>query len=435
LRYDGEINRWDKKIGAFLKAEKFNPLKKLSKPRMIMARKPRYNLELASYLKPLEHCLWRCLKGSRYVTKATRQVGKGLNGEQRASLIREKLQNLGDAVVFEVDGKAFEAHVTSQDLALEHSIYRAAYKGDETLSKLLDVQLVLKGRTAGGIKFRREGARASGDFNTGLGNTLIMLCVVRASVRLLAERLNHPLRWDCLVDGDNALMFVHSADSRWVIKHFDEAVRLVSSQELAIENPVTALEEIVFGQSKPCFNGTRYTMVRDPLKVVSTAFSSYRHFENWNHGLRLCKSISQCELALARGIPILEAYFARALELVGNVPDLRDPSIYLEGRLLEALRDLKSSGETLADVKPIGVTAAARQSFAIAWGISVERQVALEGEITRDLRFPLWDGGLWSRVRRFLLGTSVTWDRFVVTDGRDGEVPQKSIVSFLDSEV
>lgn len=433
IRVDGRVNRNDKKISAFLKAEKFNPLKKLSKPRMIMARAPKFNLSLASYLKPLEHMLWHKLKGPRYRTISTRQVGKGLNGRQRASLIQKKLQNIGDAVVFEVDGKSFESHVTAKDIAREHSIYRQAYKGDAHLNELLDVQLELKGKTVGGIRFRRPGARASGDFNTGLGNTLIMLAVVRASFAVLFDRLGRPFRWDTLCDGDNALIFVERDVATWVHKSFAAVVQSVSSQELAVENPVTALEEIVFGQSKPCWNGHEYIMVRDPLKVISTAFSGYRHYDHYNFGLRLIKAVSQCELALARGIPILEAYFAKALELVGNVPDLRDPEMYLEGRLLEASRLLRSSGETLADVKPLGVSARARRSFEVGWGISVERQLEMERELLAGLAFPHCGGGPWAEIKRWLRGSKVHWAPFVVTDGPHGQVPEPSIVAFLDS--
>jgi hypothetical protein len=433
LRRDGRVNRNDKKISAFLKAEKFNPLKKLSKPRMIMARAPKFNLSLASYLKPLEHMLWRKLKGPRYRTISTRQVGKGLNARQRALLIQTKLQNVGDAVVFEVDGKSFEAHVTAKDIAREHSIYRQAYKGDAHLNELLDVQLTLKGKTVGGIRFRRSGARASGDFNTGLGNTLIMLAVVRASFAVLEERLGRRFRWDTLCDGDNALIFVERSVATWVHTSFASVVQSVSSQELAVENPVTALEAIVFGQSKPCWNGREYIMVRDPLKCVSTAFSGYRHYNHFGFGLRLIKAVSQCELALARGIPILEAYFAKALELVGDVPDLPDPEMYLEGRLMEASRALRSSGETLADVKPMGVSARARRSFAEGWGIDVERQLEMERELVAGLSFPHCGKGPWAQVKRLIRGNQVKWAPFVVTDGPDGQVPEPSVVAFLDS--
>jgi hypothetical protein len=434
LREDAPLSYADKNIDAFLKAEKFNPLVKPSKPRMIMARNPRMTLCLASRLKPFEKALWGALRGSKSNgVEPTRQVGKGLNGFQRADLIERKMRNVGGGcVVFEVDGKAFEAHCTAADIALEHSVYRAAFKGDVDFHKLLDVQLVLKGRTSGGIRFRREGARASGDFNTGLGNSVIMNCTVDAAVRVLVDWVGRTFRWDKIVDGDNALIFVEPEVATFVHRHFAAAVQSVSAQEMTVENPVTELEQVVFGQSKPCFNGNRFTMVRDPFKTLSNAFSSYRHYNNWNHGVRVLKSVASCELALARGIPVLEAYFAKALELVGNVPDLQDPTPFLEGRQLEAIKILQAQGETMADVKPVGVSLEARLSFERAWGLGVEEQLLLEEEVCRNLSFPLLgDGTSWARFRRWFRGGQVNWDTFYLTDGPDGENPFWSITSYF----
>lgn len=437
LREGAPLSRDDKRIEAFLKAEKFNPLVKPSKPRMIMARNPRTTLCLASRLKPFEKALWGALKGGpKQGVEPTRQVGKGLNGIQRAALIDRKMREVGEGcVVFEVDGKAFEAHCTVADIAREHSVYRAAFKGDVDFHKLLDIQLVLKGRTTCGIKFRREGARASGDFNTGLGNSVIMNCIVDASMMFLMDKLNRAFRWDKIVDGDNALIFVEPEVAYYVHKHFAAAVQSVSAQEMTVENPVTELEQVVFGQSKPCWNGNHYTMVREPFKSVSNAFSSYRHYNNWNHGVRVIKSVSACELALARGIPVLEPYFAKALDLVGNVPDLLDPTPFLEGRQLEAVKLLQAHQETLADVKPVGVTMEARLSFEKAWGLSVEEQLLLEDELCRNLEFPILGGtGVWASFRRWFRKNDVSWDPVLVTDGPDGEVPSESIVSYFDRD-
>lgn len=51
LEEDGYLTKHDWKLSGFLKAEKQNPTAKISKPRMINPRSPRYNLLLASYLK------------------------------------------------------------------------------------------------------------------------------------------------------------------------------------------------------------------------------------------------------------------------------------------------------------------------------------------------------------------------------------------------
>jgi hypothetical protein len=424
LREDGPIERKDKRISAFLKAEKFNPLLKPSKPRMIMSRTPRYNIKIASYLKPFEHALYRHWRGACPVVPQTRLVGKGLNGVERASLLAQKMENVGEGcVVFEVDAHSFESHCGDDVLALEHSVYRAGYPGDRQLSELLDVQLVLKGVSTCGVKFRRPGARASGDFNTGLGNTVIMTCTVLAALQFLVEELGM-FRYDILCDGDNCLIFVEPSRAVEVHSRFARTVRTLSSQELEVENPVTRLESVVFGQSKPCWNGEEHTMVRNPLKTLSGAFSGYRHYNHYpKFGIKVLKAVSQCELALARGIPVLQAYFAAAERKLSNVPDLKDPASYLEGRLIEARNRLLRGG--LGKIEATEITAAARASFAAAWGIDVETQLALEYRLPLEMKFP----------HELVLQGDDLWDFVRVTDGPDGDGVSSACVSrFLDSK-
>lgn len=434
LKVGDTLTKHDKKLSAFLKAEKFNPLLKPSKPRMIMARGPKYNLLLATWLKPLEHALYRRLKGAAPGVPATRQVGKGLNGRQRANLIRAKMENVGGGcVVFEVDGKSFESHVSREDLRWEHNVYSKAFGGDPRLREMLDVQLSLKGKTACGIRYGRDGARASGDFNTGMGNTIIMRSCVIATLKLLYSE--GAFRWDILVDGDNALIFVEQRASQRVHKRFAEVASQVSNQELAVENPETDFERVTFGQCKPCFNGECHIMVRDPTKQLSNSFSSYRHYNSWSHGVRVLKAVSQCELALARGIPILEAYYGAALQQLRNVPDLRDPTPFLEGRLIEAYAQI--GGKSLREVNKRGVSAEARLSFARAWGIGEEQQCEMERKLVRELSFPqVWLLSLfpWNVFRFIMKRFPVPWRPIYVGDGPDGEVPQSYIVSYLGAK-
>nr|QDH87768.1 MAG: RNA-dependent RNA polymerase [Riboviria sp.] len=137
LRLDGPATFRDTKLRAFLKAEKVNPMLKFQKPRMIFPRSPRYNLELASRLKPFEHWLWRKLRIRGHSGKSSRIVGKGLNQTQRAKLIKSKFDTFRRCAVVEVDGKAFEAHLDEEVLELEHSVYLRAFPRDSRLAWLL----------------------------------------------------------------------------------------------------------------------------------------------------------------------------------------------------------------------------------------------------------------------------------------------------------
>jgi hypothetical protein len=366
LLNDGPISLKDYRLGAFLKAEKRVP-EVVAKPRMIFPRSPRYNLALASWLKPFEHWLWGNLRsvGTKGVTR-TRVVAKGLNGHQRAGLIRRKMSNVPGCVVFEVDGKAFEAHCDVWQLLQEHSVYETAYPGSGGLKRLLNKQLRNFGRTSGGLKFVREGGRASGDFNTGMGNTLIMLAIVSAVMTRLGTRV-----YDSLVDGDNALLFIRRRDLPWVVENFSAVALEVSGHEMILERPVGTIEEVRFGQSAPVETRAGWTMVRDWKKVLSQGTSSHAHLREPGFRREFLQGISLCELSLAREVPILGAWaesLRRATELTRTVR-------------LHPHRDYQALGvslETVKDAKYVEPTDISRSSFERAFGVSPTRQRLIE---------------------------------------------------------
>jgi len=347
----------DARLSPFLKAEKLHP-GKVHKPRMIMPRSPRYNLVLASHLKKFEHEFynrWRVagLEG--------RVVAKGLNAVQRANLIRRKFDSIEGCVVVEVDGAQFEAHVSREMLELEHSVYVARYPD---LASVLRKQLVLEGKTSCGIRFRREGARASGDFNTGLGNTLCMGAMVLATTPLVVRG-----KWDTLVDGDNCLLFLSPSDVPNIMTRFAPLAQRLSGFECTIESPVTVLEHITFGQSKPVFDGVSYRMVRDPWKVMSNSLSTYR-FHDAGFRRHLFGGVALCEIAANRGVPVLQSFFTKALRAFGH------PKIRALAHLEEYHYLLGSLFDTTGVTRE--VVPRARSSFELAFGISPVEQRRLE---------------------------------------------------------
>lgn len=364
LRVDGPLRSSDCRLRAFLKAEKLSSAKD-PKPRMIFPRSPRYNLVLASWLKPFEHWLWGYLTASRlFRGSSTRVVGKGLSPRRRANLIVRKFNQFRDCVCFEVDGKAFEAHVTSPQIQEEHSVYRAAYPGDSGLADVLRRQR-FAGVSSFGARFAREGGRASGDFNTGMGNTLIMLAVVVGVLR------SYGCEFDVLVDGDNALVFLAGVDAPRVIRDFASNVLNESGHEMTLEKPVSYIEAIRFGRSAPVFlgHGLGWTMVREPEAVLSGAFASHRWLREPVFGRRWMNGVARCELSLARGVPVLQSFVLNVLEQT-------------EGRKaapLDALSDYFVVGAWLARREDVvEVSREARDSFERAFGWSVESQLAAE---------------------------------------------------------
>jgi hypothetical protein len=375
LEEDGLSGYQDWTIRAFLKTEKNRLPGKAMKPRLIYPRSPRYNLELASRLKHFEHWLWGRLVGSVLGCGVSRLVAKGLNPRQRANLIKRKFGNFRKCVCFEADGKAFEAHVGPASLRQEHRVYTSAFPGDRRLEFLLSKQLELRGTTSCGAKFSREGARASGDFNTGMGNSLIFLVEVVAA--LTSFGLSN---FDLLVDGDNVLVFLEQEESHRVIGGFSDAILASSGHEVLLERPATRLEDVRFGGSAPVNLGGNdgWTMVREYHRVLSGAFSSHIYLREPVFAKEWMIGVSMCELSCALGVPVLQAFFASALRELGSVRKIR------EHPFAEYFH-LGAWFATLANVKP--VTMEARLSFERAFGVTPDDQVSLERSF-EQISFP-----------------------------------------------
>jgi len=274
---------------------------------------------------------------------------------------------LPGCVVCEVDGKAFEAHVSRWQLECEHSVYAAAYPGDSKLARLLSAQLVNTGVTASGIWFKREGGRASGDFNTGMGNTLVMLSVVRAVLRELAGSFS------ALADGDNALVFLPGADAPRVLARFAEVALRVSGHEMVLERPVTVLEEVRFGQAAPVeVSPGVWRMVRPWLKVLSQGTSTHIHLREPKFAREWLAGVAACESFLGAGVPILGTWAAALKRSCGyDGPVRTDP-----------FRDYAVMGVPLSVLSQqpefVEPSSCARASFYKAFGVSPDDQVALE---------------------------------------------------------
>lgn len=381
LRVDGLCEAVDARVSAFVKAEKLAGYK-VHKPRVIMGRSPRYNLELASFLKPLEHAVYPAFRGfGRQFLTRTRLIGKGLSGEQRAALIRRKMLSQPDVVAFELDCKSFESHVSVDQLDVEHGIYNSLFSNDPRLKTLLSYQREFQGKFRNGVRFRARGIRASGDFNTGLGNTLIMCCLVLGVAKKVGRR------FDMLADGDNAVVFVKRAD-------YDSWQRelapcfLSMGHEVEIGDVCERVEEVVFGQSKPCFAAGRWTMVRNPYKVMSHAFAGHQHYAEMRGGLRVLKAVALCEAHLNRGVPVLQEFAHAMLERLSSV---RLPKSY-EGENLEYQRAYAELARCGYKIKREPISCSTRLFFEHAWGVPIGEQVSLE----RGFKVPklpaTWEG-------------------------------------------
>jgi hypothetical protein len=221
----------------------------------------------------------------------------------------------------------------------------------------------------------RRGGRASGDFNTGMGNTLVMLCVVRSVLRELATS------FDALADGDNALVFLPGYDAPRVLARFHEVALRVSGHEMVLERPTRVLEEVRFGQSAPVeIAPGNWRMVRSWDKVLSQGTSTHVHLNEPRFAAEWLAGVATCEAFLGSGVPVLWAWANALKRSCGHRGAVREHP-FRDYAVMGVPLSILSSGKE-AD-QP---TMECRMSFYRAFGLTVDDQLAVEAVVSEGFR-------------------------------------------------
>jgi len=369
----------DAEIRAFVKCEKFGSNKVTRPPRLIQGRAPEFNLELFQWYKPFEQRLYSLgvpLSLSGVPTK-TRFIAKGMNEKQRAALVLHKMESIPDCAVIGLDASAFDAHVNVPMLRSEHKTIMAVCGQDERLRWLLSQQLETYGRTPQGVRYTRVGGRCSGDDNTGGGNSLLMGAMSIAACGELGIR-----PFDLMVDGDNTLIFLPNAMVASALAGLP-AIFEEMGHEVKVESVATRAEQVEFGQCRPVHSSVGWKMVRNPLRTLARACSSAVHFHEPRGGLRVLKTVAMGELALNRGVPVLQPYFAAILEELRDVEHMDPMKLGISGHLYSL-----GAFDTRAwlERRTAPITVEARLSFEAAWGIDPEEQLLAEQIVSAGVK-------------------------------------------------
>jgi len=360
------LSRRDAQCEMFVKADKNDPRAKHNPdPRAITFRNPRYSVVLASYLKPIEHHIYNTCGGGPLLPPG-RMIGKGLNQQARADLLREKWCRFRNPVAVVLDASRFDKHCSDKLLRIEHLVYLCSNSSPE-FQRLLSWQLRNHVKTRSGFRYVAAGRRMSGDMNTALGNCVLMVVMVCAMARALGISM-----FDLLDDGDDCVFIVEREDLQRVLDGV-HAEFLSYGMQVKVESYTSVFEEISWCQSSPVFAGGRWRMIRNPSKVMSTAISSTKYAEVGARP-RLINTVGAAESILNAGVPVLQEYAHALCRNSGTTKLLKlDATDDLFYRVHRELR-----GEELATRAREPVTQTARLSFARAFGISPGRQQELE---------------------------------------------------------
>lgn len=313
-------------------------------PRAIQYRHPRYNLQLATYLKPYEHEFYA---HPGIGPSKTRVVTKGMNPEEIAKLFILKAAHFRNPVFLSCDHSKFDSTVREEHLRTEHRQYRRSYPRDGRLHKLLKRQLFNKGFSTHGVKYTIRGTRMSGDYNTGLGNCMLN--------RMSLESLLWHIKHEIMLDGDDSVVIVEADDLALIdMSHFG---RMGFQTTIEINRDMT---QVVYCQKKIVLGNTCAVMVRDPIRALSNMCVSLANVQG-NGLVNWLKGVCECEYYCNFNMPLYKEF----ANITGKI--YRDSQYYMK------VEGLNFKTHTMVE----------REAFAMTWNIEVAQQETLERLIRR----------------------------------------------------
>jgi hypothetical protein len=304
------VEHKDSYVSMFVKCERVDPITKNNPdPRPISARTKRYVLSIGVWLKPLEHVVYRNKFGYPH-----RIIVKGMNPFERAKLLVKKMAHFDEPIVFSLDCSRWDKHVSKEMLQLEHGFYNSCI-GDPQLARLLSWQLVNRCRSRCGTNYIVNGRRMSGDYNTALGNCLLMTAMTINIFKSVG--IHH----DIMDDGDDCLVIIEREDMH-KIRNI-AACYLDFGHEVKIEHIAHEIESVIFCQSSPVYDGANWRFVRNPWKILSNATTGFLKLRDPKLRKKMLYAIGVCELSLNYGMPILQDFCLKLMSL-GEECDVRE---------------------------------------------------------------------------------------------------------------
>lgn len=371
------------KFTAFVKYEikKYNVAKPFPAPRLIQFAKPEYNLELLTYLRPIDRILKNQIpKGY----PKTRHNCKGLNMNDMAQLMVDKFNNFpgGRPWIYPMDAAKFDGSIHISLLREEFKVYNSGYRS-ERLKKLLQTQLKPRGKYRRGatwVKYKRIGSRGSGTPNTSTGNGILMAAVLNAYGKHL--RTTGVGEYDFGNNGDDSLFFSKAKlDNPSIRAYFKQFGMDITSEE-----PTQNISKASFCQARIVFVDGKPRFIRTPENVIRKSLISDKYKDVKGRPM-LVKSIGQAELSLNVGVPVLQE-FSYMLFRSGQAFQNKSSKNYNKFTQLGSFRYENTLVQGWTKVKPVDIVSSSRSSFEEAFGWSIDYQLYLE-DLFRRTTLPL----------------------------------------------
>lgn len=265
-----------------------------------------------------------------------------------------------------LDHSKFDGHYSQELLAIEHKFWKSL-NNSRMLSWLLKQQLVNRGRTPHGIKYRSKGGRMSGEYTTSDGNSVLNYAMLSTWCKL--SGLN-PDQYRIHVNGDDSVLIMEYENSKKLLPldFFNNF-----NMETECDRIVHDFRQISYCQANPIRvdrdGDLVWYMVKEPIRTIARmSYADARFAQAYK---RYTAGVGLCELAVNSGVPITQALSLwlisegdRPLGCVDKYPAL-------------------NSGNDV-ETKPVPYTT--RVDYEAAFGISVYQQLKLERLFAGEIR-------------------------------------------------
>lgn len=378
------IEARDARVNMFIKQEAigFDANKPEPDCRAIQFRSFKYTLYLASRIRMAEKGLYslRDVPGMG----PGRIVAKGLTDAECAQELHDKYQTLGGSGVkiYGFDLSRCDAHINPKLLAIEQAFFKRT-NPDSGLAHALRLQLNNQGSfgvvTDSGFyrqKYKVRGERMSGDSNTSGGTCAIVVVLLT----LLGETL-WPGNFAFLCNGDDSSFMFRGA---WVEDKVITDFFLRFGLTVKIDLKTEQFEHIEFCQSKPVYLHSGWTMVRNPERVCTKLGITNKSMPLYQRA-RYVRTVALGELSRLRGCPVIQPFLLRVIRDCEATIKCKGEKVKLD---LRAIRDSYRLSEGLRGDWMSGgtdpITEAARQGYALSWGVPPQAQLLLEQSLLGD---------------------------------------------------
>lgn len=352
----------DARLNMFVKFEKQDLGKA---PRGINPRDPRYNLELGRFIKHAEKPFFRAINAA-FGGHTSHTVIKGLNATKSAQVLKQKWDRFNDPVAVGLDAEKFDAHVSVAALRYEHQFYTSLFPGNKLLKKLLQWQLVNKGKAYakdGNVSFTIAGTRSSGDLNTSLGNCLIMCACV------FAYAAGRGLPVELANNGDDCVVIFERKDLAKFLGGLKGWFRDRGFSMVA-EEPVYEFEQIEFCQTHPILTQTGWRMVRNHVAVLKKdpmcliAVQNAKVYRKWLY------AVGECGVTLTAGVPVQHSFYRAFMRNGVKCSEAMKSHIFKGTSMFTRIDGYQT--------REIDITPSARVAYYIAYGVMPEAQIEIE---------------------------------------------------------